>query len=470
MWVNFGIYLVMLDNLAIVDVETTGMRAGRDKVIEVGVVLVDNNKISKKWSTLVNPEKGINPYIISITGIDPHKVRQAPTFAQIKNKLWDDLNGRTLVAHNVRFDYSFLKAELECLDTSYAPTQLCTVRLSRKLFPTTKGHGLDAIISRFNFSISNRHRALDDALILWQFLQQAEKMFGNTKLAQTIETIVKKPTLPPQLEESLLQQLPECPGVYKFYDSKDSLLYVGKSINIKARVRSHFYDDLKSHKELQIKQKIARIETITTAGELEALLLESQLIKSLQPIYNHQLRRLKSLHTLTLTTNPLGYKSVTYKASSDCSSDDVNNSIALFRTKRTLTKALELVAEKHSLCKKLVGLEKTSSSCFGYRLKTCLGACVGKEPVDSYNLRLESAFSDLKIPYWPYNGAIVIQEENQLTGQRSQLVFDKWCYVGKIDEDDHSIDFKEMTFDYDTYKILRLFIKKQPRLIKELTN
>lgn len=459
----------MLDKLAIVDVETTGMSAGRDRVIEIGIVLVDNNHVSKEWTTLVNPEKGVNPYIISMTGINPYELHKAPTFAQLRDEVWSYLEDRTLVAHNARFDYGFLKAEFNHLDQSYTPPQLCTVRLSRKLFPKTRGHGLDKIINRFGFEISNRHRALDDAQILWQFLQTVENMFGEQKVAQTIESLIKKPALPPQIESSLIQNLPECPGVYLFYDDKQTLLYVGKSIDIKSRVRSHFYDDIHSHKELQMKQRVCNIETITTAGELEALLLEAKLIKQLQPIYNHQLRRHRSLHTLQVKETSDGYRTAVYKATEDFSPEEVFSNIALFRTKRQMQSAVEKITKEHALCKKLMGLEKTSSSCFGYRLKTCLGACVGKEPIESYNQRFEKAFVDLQIPYWPYRDKVIISEQNEQTGQVSQLVFDKWCYLGKLDPETGELNQEEMTFDYDTYKILHLYLRKHKHIIQQIS-
>lgn len=450
----------MFDKLAIVDVETSGMRATQDRIIEIGLVLIDQDKISKQWTSLVNPQTGVNPYILSMTGINPYELTQAPTFAQIEDKIWQDLQGRTLVAHNARFDYGFLKSEFNHLNKSLQLPQLCTVRLSRTLFPRHKGHGLDKIISRFNYAIENRHRALDDALIVWKFLKTSQQLCKPATLQTTIEAIVRKPALPAQLEIQVLQSLPECPGVYLFYDDKKTLLYIGKSIDIKARVKSHFYDDLRSHKELQLKKQVSRIETITTAGELDALILEAKLIKQLQPIFNHQLRRYRTLHTLTIHENNQGYAQFAYKASQHFDTHDISQKMALFKTKRNLNKAVDETATKHSLCKKLMGLEKTSSSCFGYRLKTCLGACVGKEPVESYNARVRAAFEDLCIPYWPFPGAIGIQETNPVTGQNATLVFDHWCYLGKVQDDSSSIDQPELIFDYDTYKILNLYLKK----------
>lgn len=466
----FGKYLDMLDKLAIVDIETTGLRAPRDRIIEVGIVLVDKNKITKTWSQLINPGTGVNPYILQMTRIDRYQLTKAPTFAQIADELKQLLAERIFIAHNVRFDYGFIRSEFKQLDSTFSAPHVCSVRLSRKLYPKDKGHGLDRIIKRFNFDITNRHRALDDAQIVWQFIDRSQQLLGEKQVQTAFNAILKKPALPTQLDDQQIQSLPECPGVYLFYDDNHTLLYVGKSIDIKARVRSHFYDDLHNHKELKIKQKVAKIETITTGGELEALMLESKLIKQLQPVYNHQLRRYRTLHSLVIRENSHGYKTPVYKPTESFIPDDMKDSIALFRTKRQLQSALEKISDEHRLCKKLMGIEKTSSSCFGYRLKTCAGACVAKEPIEEYNHRFTQAFSQLAIPYWPYNSSIVICEENEITGQRSLLVFNKWSYVGKLDEESGELNSEEMTFDYDTYKILKLFIKKHKHVIHPLTH
>lgn len=163
--------------LAFIDVETTGMSARRGRVIEVGVVRVENGEIVATMNQLIDPGTPLPSDITRLTGISNDDLIDAPTFRQIADDLAEILDGAIFVAHNVRFDYSFIKAEFARLNAPFNPKLLCTVRLSRALYPHHRGHSLEAIIKRHGLQAEHRHRAYDDAHVLWQLYQKMHNDF-----------------------------------------------------------------------------------------------------------------------------------------------------------------------------------------------------------------------------------------------------------------------------------------------------
>jgi DNA polymerase-3 subunit epsilon len=439
--------------LAFVDIETTGSHLRCDRIIEIGILRVEEDKLVRTYKQLINPETYLSPFIEQITGINAHDLEDKPTFEQVKEEIMEILDGATFVAHNVRFDYGFVKNELKRYGISYSAKQLCTVRLSRTLFPEFHHHNLDALIKRFNFEIENRHRAFDDAHVLWKFYQALPHIFPQEKIEKTIFSLMKKPSVPINLDETMLEILPEGPGVYLFYGDGDVPLYIGKSINIKERVLAHFGSDHESSKELSITQQIKRIETIETVGELGALLKEASLIKKHQPIYNRQLRKTKKIVFLRKNTTPKGYDTIEIGETKKISADDIKEFLGIFTSKKKAKDYLRRQAEEHQLCEKLLGLEKGSGPCFGSKIGRCKGACLGHEKPISYNIRFIEAFSSRKIKSWPYKGPIRITEYDSIENRQEEFMINEWCLIGQIDD--------EKIFDYDTYKILVRYIFKQ---------
>jgi len=160
--------------LVFLDLETTGMSAAEERITEIGLVEVVDGEFVGSWSQLVNPQKSIPPFIEALTGITNEMAEDAPSFAQLAPAMFERLEGKLLIAHNARFDYGFLKSEFERVGICYQPRVLCTVKLSRKLFPEHRRHNLDSVIERHGLNCSARHRALGDAEVLWQFLQKIE--------------------------------------------------------------------------------------------------------------------------------------------------------------------------------------------------------------------------------------------------------------------------------------------------------
>lgn len=453
--------------LAFVDIETTGHSNQYDRIIEIGIVRVEDNTVVEKYQTLLNPDQHVSPFIEQLTGISAQELEHAPSFYEKKDEIQQILEGCVFVAHNVRFDYGFLRSEFKRHLTPFTMKHFCTVKLSRALFPQYRHHNLDALIERFGFVCSDRHRALGDAQILWEFYQYVQQNIQQDIFQSAVFGALKRPSRPLHISEEVLDKLPESPGVYSFHAKDGTVLYIGKSINMRERILSHFASDTESTKERELSEQTHHIETIITSGELSALFLESQMIKQIQPLYNRKLRYKRKLFVLFKTTDNNGYDSVTYKEVSKVDVGDLSNILAIVKSKRQAQTILRDLARVYSLCPKILGIEHTVSSCFSYRLGWCKGACMGKEKPIAYNIRMIQAFSEYKIKKWPFKGPIVITEENVADEKTTSFVIDQWCSIGNCkNEDDCSIQ-NEYIFDLDCYKILVQFLRN-PKNYKKI--
>lgn len=454
--------------LVFVDIETTGLDHIRGRVIEVAAIRVEGGKIVDSFTSLIDPEMELPYYITNLTGITTHDVQQAPTFMQIADDLQAILDGAVFVAHNVRFDYSFLKQEFKRIDRQFLPKQLCTVKLSRALYPHERSHKLQSLIDRHNFTYAARHRAYGDAAILWQFVQHVRKHFPPEQVIAAIGKQLTSPAIPRDLQPEIVKNLPETAGVYIFEDAAGRPLYVGKSINIKKRVMSHFGRDHAETREFKIAQTVKHIRTEQTAGELAALLLESRLVKELQPLYNRRLRRLNKLLLAQQVPDDNGYMHVSLEESNGINPDAADTILAVYPRRGRAKESLDELIRSFDLCPKLMGVEKANGACFLRQLHKCRGACVGEEPAELYNRRLLVAFENQRIHSWPFKGAILL-EENWQGDHTSALIVDKWCVIGEIAQEPYCepvVTVAEKSFDLDTYKILQSHLTHK---IKELT-
>ena len=451
--------------LVLVDIETNGLNHVRGRVIEVAAIRVEGGRVVREFSSLVDPETELPRFITNLTGIRADDLRTAPAFHQIADELMDILDGAVFVAHNVRFDYSFLKQEFKRLGRPFLPRQLCTAKLSRALYPQERSHKLESLIRRHGFSFTNRHRAYDDAAVLLQFLQLARDNFGDELVEAAIARQIRRPALPKAIPTEVVNSLPDGPGVYVFYDEAHRPLYVGKSINIRKRVLSHFGQDHAESKEFKIAQTIGDIETITTAGELSALLLESGMVKDLQPLYNRKLRRTRTLMLARQRKTETGHIAVALEEASGIDPDDTDNILAVFSGRAKAKSSLETLQKTYDLCPKLLGLEKAGGTCFLYQLHKCRGACGGEEAADSYNERLLTAFERRSIEHWPYRGAVLIQEKGTTDDAAlSGIIVDKWCVLAELKAEpfcEPQVVTRRKIFDLDTYKILQSYLSQK---------
>lgn len=437
--------------LAFVDLETTGATATADRITEIGIVEVDESG-ANEWSTLINPEKWISEFISSLTGITNQMVAHAPTFAQVATELQKRLVGRIFIAHNARFDHAFLKNEFKRVGVEFAPTVLCTVQLSRKLFPGFSHHNLDALIERHHLVVTERHRALGDARLIWQFWQVIHATLAVEEIKGAVKQLTRRPTLPAHLDATLIDRLPTTHGVYLFYGENNLPLYIGKANDLRRRVLSHFSNDHRSSRELSLSQQTRRVDWIQTPGEIGALLKESQLIKRLSPIHNRQLRRSEKLCAWRLIEKD-GMVHIDLAQGDDLFFDQDDNLYGLYVDAKKAHDALRHLAEAHTLCAVLLGLEKVKQGkpCFASQVKRCSGACVGLESLAAHDARLRAALEPLQLQRWPFRGAIGIREGDALH------IIDGWTYLGTATSENEIHDLISHSypnFDRDVYRIL----------------
>ncbi|HEU5121683.1 MAG TPA: exonuclease domain-containing protein, partial [Candidatus Saccharimonadales bacterium] len=223
-----------------VDIETTGGSYRNSRVLEVAAIRYENSNVVREFSTLLDPESYIPSSITTLTGIAAQDVVGAPKFEDIADELYDIMDGAVFTAHNVRFDYSFLKQEFNLIGIHFAPKLFCTVRLSRFLYAEHKGHSLARLIERHGIPVSARHRALDDARAILYFSELAHKEHGSERFLEAVARQLKAQYLPAHLDMEELEAIGNIPGVYIFEDEMRQPLYVGKSVTLKKRVLSHF--------------------------------------------------------------------------------------------------------------------------------------------------------------------------------------------------------------------------------------
>ena len=458
------------DKLVFLDLETTGTNPVADRITEIGLVEVDAQGRATQWSSLVNPGVSIPSFIQGLTGISNDMVKDAPSFAELAPALHDRLQGALFIAHNARFDYGFLRNAFDEAGLPYKADVLCTVKLSRALYPKERKHNLDSLIERHELKADARHRALADADLLWQLWQKLTATHPEESFNAALQSLLQRPSLPSHLPHDTLDHIPDTPGVYLFYGENDLPLYVGKSVKLRQRVLSHFNADHKLFKEMRLSQQLHRIEVRETAGEIGALLLEAQLVKDLQPVHNRLLRRQGDLCAWHLKEDERGNTVPVLINANDHDFGRADRLYGLFSGKRKAESALRELADAHQLCLVTLGLEGRSGQnkpCFNWQLKRCKGVCIGKEDPSFHRARLEAALASLRVKTWPYEGAVGLIEGD---GDRTDVhVVDNWCYLGTARSDDELHSLLEQAparpaFDIDTYKILNraLFQKQLP--------
>lgn len=461
---------MMLPSITFLDLETTGATPLKDRITEIALVRFDHGVETARWQTLVNPQMAIPPFIQSLTGIHNGMVESAPVFSEVAHQVLSFLEGTVLAAHNVRFDYGFLKTEFKRLGISFHQKVLCTVKLSRLLYPEHFSHGIDAIVARHNIEGLARHRAMGDVEAILKMLADARQQLGESVIQAAAEKLMASPALPPHIDPNLIGELPETPGVYQFFGENDLPLYIGKSANMRARVLSHFAGDRATGKDKRLLQEIKRLEWIPTAGEFSALILESRLIRERAPVYNRQLRRERQLCSWLL--DPLAQPMVKLIDEVDIDPSQMERLFGTFKNHQQAMEALRKIAQQNQLCLKTLGLENDSNGpCFAFASKRCKGVCCGQEMPEIHGLRLQQALIPHKLKAWPFPGKIGIEEYSLENDIRQIHVFEYWGYLGVADSDDGlqelSMQTPALTFDLDTYKLLlKVLAQKKTRVLR----
>jgi len=467
--------LLLQQPLAFIDLETTGLRTTRDRITEVAIIRYDKGREVDRWSQLINPKMAIPEQIQQLTGIHQGMVESAPIFRDVAETIQEKLQGAILVAHNARFDYGFLRNEFNRLNKQLLCQVLCTVKLSRRLFPKQKRHNLDTLLQIAGIEMDNRHRAMADAEALMQWFNGLTERLSTDTILPAIDQVMRQQALPSHIDPGEIEEIPDTPGVYLFFGENELPLYVGKSVTLRSRVRSHFYDDRHSDKEMQMLQQTRHIQYRATAGELSALLLEASLVKQLSPVFNRQLRKKQQL--VSLQWNGQLESAPKMQDASSLNFNQSDQFYGLFRNKKDAEQTLRNLAEEFRLCLKMLGLEKTRGACFGSQIGRCDGVCAGKESKDKYQQRQADALERIRLNAWPFDSALIIQEQAKTPyidsdGQEQNadyLLFDNWRYLGRFSQEkearktygDKQVSDNLPPFDRDIYKLLISQLKKQ---------
>ena len=447
--------------VAFVDIETTGGSLSLHRIIDVAVIGATGDRVDFEWQTLVNPGVHVPAGITALTGIDNEMLLDAPPFERIARELRERLEGRVFVAHNVRFDYGFIRREFAAIGTPWRSPNLCTVRLSRALYPEMPRHNLDAVMERHGIVIENRHRAMPDAQALLAFWRKVRAAWPREQLQRAVDLASHRVTLPAALSPDLPDDLPEGPGVYRFFgqaegSAEETLLYVSRANNLRERVLDHFRAGAADAKSVRLAAQVRRVAWTETAGDLGASLLEAREVRESQPEYNRQLRGGGERFTWLFEDGGAAPQLVTLNAEVLRS----GNAFGTYRAERDARRALEALAREHRWCFKLLGLESGPGSCVGLQVGRCNGACVGKESARVHLARVKLGLMALRLKPWPHEGPMLLREG---VGERTEYhVIDGWQYLGTFDGDDLNAqaerdwrrELARADFDIETYRII----------------
>lgn len=409
---------------AVIDIETTGGSPRSEKVTEIAIYIFNGKQIVDEFVTLINPEKPIPYFISSLTGITNEMVADAPRFYEIAKRIVEMTENKIFVAHNVTFDYKFIRSEFKSLGFNFVRNNLCTLQLSRKLFPGHRSYSLGNICKDFDITIENRHRAAGDAFATVKLLEILIRKCGDEGIEDLI-AVSARPTLKnlhPLLDQKILDNLPEETGIYYFLNDQNQIIYIGKSKNIKQRILSHLSNN-GSKRAMELKENIASIDLEITGSELVALLIESSEIKKHSPPFNRAQKRKVMQYGLYSFKDEKGYINLGIDKTANRINDTPHT---CFQNITDARASLSRLVERHWLCQKLCGLYETEGACFHYEIRQCNGACIGKESPGIYNNRVTKAIGTFY--YDNKNLLIIDQGRNQI--ERSVVRIENGKYIG----------------------------------------
>ena len=375
---------------AIVDIETTGGYAAANGIIEISIQVFDGERIIEQFETLVNPHQNIPKYIQAFTGITNEMVADAPAFEEVAEKVFTFLHGNIFVAHNVNFDYSFIKSHLEFYGYTLNAKKLCTIRLARQIFPGLPSYSLGNLCNSLGIELVNRHRAGGDAAATVILFRQLLQHDSKGLIAASLNRNSKEAVLPPNVPKADFDALPKTAGVYYFHDQKGKVVYVGKAKNIRTRVNSHFTNNSDSKQKQNFLRNIYRISFQTTATELMAAILESTEIKRLWPPFNTSQKRQEDVYGIFVYEDQNGYMRLAIEKKRR-----YTNPVCTFHYKVDGHGVLRKLVQEFSLCPKLCFIQTDNDKCIGIDEEHCHGACEKKESPSLYNERVLTAIASL---------------------------------------------------------------------------
>lgn len=441
---------------AIVDIETTGSHPQGNGITEIAIVLHDGNEVEGRFETLVNPGYKIPPYVAQLTGISNDMVEAAQPFEEHAYKIFNLLGNRIFVAHNVNFDYSFVKYYLRAAGYDWNPKKLCTLKLSRKAFPGMHKYGLGHICRALDIPVSNRHRAGGDAdataLLFGKIVEQG----GDKLLKEFLKKENREQILPPNLPAEQVNNLPYTPGVYYFHDEKGKVIYTGKAKILKKRVVSHFTGLNTGKKRQDFLRDIFSVTFKECPTEFTACLLESVEIKRLWPVHNISQKRFEHKYGIYAFDDARGYRRLAIDKKRKYFEPVV--SFNLFTDAHRM---LWKMVKEHELHPSLCFLDKTATVAGNF-----------PEVVD-YNLRVETALTSMQSEL----GTFAIFEPAAFSNKHACVLVEngKFYGMGEIPE---NLDFmkvdqlKRFVTQYPENEVItsmiKSFVQKFPSRVVDL--
>lgn len=403
---------------AILDIETTGGKYNEEGITEIAIYRFDGHEIVDQFSSLVNPEKSIQPFVVNLTGINNEMLRNAPKFYEVAKRIIEITDGCIMVAHNALFDNRILTTEFDRLGYPFNKQTLCTVELAKKLIPDMPSYSLGKLVRSLGIPLTDRHRAQGDAkATVALFKMLLAKDISKEIITETLRKDPKRQITPKLLD--IIQNIPSETGVYYMHNEAGNVIYIGNSKNIKKRLTQHFTNDNRKSKKIQNEVKSVTFEK--TGSELIALLKESEEIKQNKPVFNRGIKRSNFSHQLTSFVDENGYINLQIEKA-----DGRKKAITTFSNYQQANTALFKITEENQLCQKLTGLYDTKKQCFNYTILECSGACINKEPVAEYNNRVQT-FLD-KNSYENQN--LLIIDRGRDVGERSVILIENGIYKG----------------------------------------
>lgn len=403
---------------AILDIETTGGKYNEEGITEIAIYKFDGHNIVDQFSSLVNPEKPIQPFVVNLTGINNEMLRHAPKFYEVAKRIIEITDGCIMVAHNALFDNRILTTEFDRLGYHFEKETLCTVELAKKLIPDMPSYSLGKLVRALGIPLSDRHRAQGDAMATVALFKML--LAKDTSKEIISETLRKDPKL--QLEPKLFDIVENTPseiGVYYMHNENGKVIYIGKSKNLKKRLMQHFTGDNRKSKKIQLDVKSVTFEK--TGNELIALLKESEEVKQNKPAYNRGPKQTLFTHQLTTFVDTKGYINLKIETA-----DARKKAIITFSNYQQAKTSLFKITEENQLCQNLTGLNNSEKACFNYALKECYGACIGKESTEEYNNRV-TAFLER---YSYENQNMMIIDRGREIEERSVILIENGVYKG----------------------------------------
>ena len=403
---------------AILDIETTGGKYNEEGITEIAIYKFDGHNIVDQFSSLVNPEKPIQPFVVNLTGINNEMLRHAPKFYEIAKRVIEITDGCIMVAHNALFDNRILTTEFDRLGYHFEKETLCTVELAKKLIPDMPSYSLGKLVRSLGIPLSDRHRAQGDAkatVALFKML-----LAKDTSKEIITETLRKDPKL--QIAPKLLDIIENTPsetGVYYMHNEDGKVIYIGKSRNLKKRLMQHFTGENRKSKKIQLDVKSVTFEK--TGNELIALLKESEEVKQNKPIYNRGPRQMLFTHQLTSFVDAQGYINLKIEKA-----DARKKAIVTFSNYQQAKTSVFKITEENQLCQNLTGLNNSDKACFNYAIKECYGACIGKESIEEYNNRIKVFLERFSYE----NQNMIIIDRGREIEERSVILIENGIYKG----------------------------------------